>query len=606
VAARLTPRAEAAAPAPLDPQEIARRDRNAFRSEGDGLRADNGHLQAGLDAWGFTFTPYLDGILSPDACLGFRLLEARRGDSILCTAPPEGGNTPQAQERPDQAAFARPGGVTEVYMALDFAVEQQFILAQPLPGSGDLVLTGTLSTTLAPLRQGPLPGAARFPLAGGGELTYGPAAARDGAGRETAVGMELGQGYVRLTVPGDWLAGAAYPVTMDPLLGTGSINITNDAANQVAPAVAASESAAVDDNHRYLVAWSDNRTDGNWHIYGQFLKIDGTAGPDTLYQLDDPGIAYAKQAPAVTYNTAAQRWLVVWQEGTAGGTTIIKGREINANGPPHSNEWHIYTTTGDNGEDPAVSFVANGSYAGYYLITWTDKGSDPNGDIRAMPANTNAEPTRSQSLLVQGGTPAQAAPAIAYDPGHHLYLTVWQQDQHIWGRTALPAGDPTGDAFNLSGTDYNEQAPDLAFNSYNAHFLIAWERNNPSCQIQQIYGELIRLTGGNPPYSVVLPPSLFSPSCSDIGASVPSRTTPRAAFNAEVNEYTVVWRVGTGGIEAQQVSNLGEVMVGFWMVDGQAGDPINRSLPAAAYLHVGDRSHYLVVWQGQNNDVEVV
>jgi hypothetical protein len=139
------------------------------------------------------------------------------------------------------------------YWMLDFGVEQLFALPRRPAGTGDLVLTGLLSTTLAPAAQGDV-GQAVFPLPGGGALTYGPAAILDARGNSAPVGLALQDGQVRLTVPGDWPEDARFPVVVDPFF-TDENNITNDGPNEVTPAVAGGAGPAGAVNCGGLTEW---------------------------------------------------------------------------------------------------------------------------------------------------------------------------------------------------------------------------------------------------------------------------------------------------------------------------------------------------------------
>lgn len=54
---------------------------------------------------------------------------------------------------------------------------------------------------------------------GTARLRYGAATAIDAAGRRRGVAVAIVEGRITLTVDGGWLATAAYPVIVDPLIG---------------------------------------------------------------------------------------------------------------------------------------------------------------------------------------------------------------------------------------------------------------------------------------------------------------------------------------------------------------------------------------------------
>ncbi len=126
----------------LDREQRVHLLRRNFRPTPRGLGVDSGRLKADLDAWGLTFIPYTAGSLRPDRSFGYRLKEVWQGDQALYIASSENGVAPAVMESPDRAGYARTAGIWEVYQALDFEVEQLFILSRPLTGTGDLVLVG--------------------------------------------------------------------------------------------------------------------------------------------------------------------------------------------------------------------------------------------------------------------------------------------------------------------------------------------------------------------------------------------------------------------------------------------------------------------------------
>lgn len=89
---------------------------------------------------------------------------------------------------------------------------------------------------------------------------------RDGAGREIYAEMSLEKAdRLQLTVPGQWLAEAEYPVVIDPLIGDPTI-ISNPP-GAAAQAALAYNSAA----NEYLLVWEDTRNGVGSDLYGQRL-----------------------------------------------------------------------------------------------------------------------------------------------------------------------------------------------------------------------------------------------------------------------------------------------------------------------------------------------
>lgn len=145
----------------------------------------------------------------------------------------EGVSHGAALETPDAAAAAvfspsrherRHARFVERYDVRVDGVEQSFVVEAPF-GEGDLVVAGRVTSELrAASRE-----ACHAPLEftdgeGRTVLRYGAAFAIDAAGRVLPIGSEYRDGRIRLVVPAAWLAGASWPVTVDPLTQSTTIN----------------------------------------------------------------------------------------------------------------------------------------------------------------------------------------------------------------------------------------------------------------------------------------------------------------------------------------------------------------------------------------------
>ncbi len=73
-------------------------------------------------------------------------------------------------------------------------------------------------------------------------------------------------------------------------------------------------------NQRFLVVWMANPSGSNYYIYGQLVNADGS-----VYGSDFPiaNASNAEHEPVVTYDSANQRFLVVWQDYRSGSNYDI-------------------------------------------------------------------------------------------------------------------------------------------------------------------------------------------------------------------------------------------------------------------------------------------
>ncbi len=545
--------------------------RNAFRAEDDGLVAETGRLRAELTASGLPFLPSL-GPDAPPAHLNFRLQEIRRGDNLLYTAD---DTPPVLQDQADHAAYARPGGILEVYWTLDYAIEQTFVLARPVDGTGDLVFVGAISTNLVPAQTGLLSGPARFPVDEVVELTYGPATVLDASGRSAPVALWLEAGQVRLVVPGDWLSAAQYPVVVDPLLGVAATNVSNDTAyDQKTPVIG----DAVNEP-RFLVAWADNRN-GNWDIYGQCLNDDGNLD-GTLRIIDNS--ANGQTAPAIGSDHTNDQYMVAY-ESTVNGNTDVYAKILDQNG-----DW-IADVILDNGADaqstPAVAFdTANTRY----ISAWVD-GAAGNADIHARSVSADGSLDFERTVIETAAD--QFAPAVAYDVANARSLFAWQENGNLYARTCDLGADTCADIVEVAVTADAEQNPSLAYNERDGQLLVVYER--VSGGQTYIYGQRLEWNGSN--YAALSGSGVrLSPAI-----SLYTHTSPQVAYMPGTNDYVVAWRVGSGEIEVQQVSNAGEAGAFTASLAGTAGDAYPRQAPAIVATTNG-RVQYVAVWQQEDD-----
>jgi len=109
------------------------------------------------------------------------------------------------------------GAVVEAYDVRPEGVEQTFVLREP--GPGDLVVRGALGGDFVVAANEPRHGAVELrDRQGRRTLTYGAATAIDRNGETLPLETATSDGVIELRVPAAWLATAAYPIVVDPLL----------------------------------------------------------------------------------------------------------------------------------------------------------------------------------------------------------------------------------------------------------------------------------------------------------------------------------------------------------------------------------------------------
>ncbi|HEX5051344.1 MAG TPA: hypothetical protein VFZ65_06200 [Planctomycetota bacterium] len=205
------------------------------------------------------------------------------------------------------------GRVTEAYDVRDDGVEQTFVLHRPPAHAGDVVVCGRFATALQPAMPAGEAGivllAADRPL-----VRYGSAWARDAAGRRTPVAIGLDGKRVRLVVPGSWLAGAVYPVTIDPLTSRVAISFSGR------PDFTALFHEDESPTNNTLVSYARQFSASDYDLYARLG--DGSLA-STVQVYTDVTASWSTVFPDETFVGAADRWLLTfWRQFTTGETRV--------------------------------------------------------------------------------------------------------------------------------------------------------------------------------------------------------------------------------------------------------------------------------------------
>jgi hypothetical protein len=162
---------------------------------------------------GMTFVPYLGADYPHNQPWSWRTTGVTVGGVPVC----EPGVAPARVQREFRYEYRWPG-VTEAYDVRQDGLEQTFVVSQ-LPARGDLVVEGEVTSALRAPAQAARQQALAFADENGTTIVgYGEAWAFDADGARTPVATAYADGRITLTVPGAWLARAALPVVVDPLL----------------------------------------------------------------------------------------------------------------------------------------------------------------------------------------------------------------------------------------------------------------------------------------------------------------------------------------------------------------------------------------------------
>lgn len=263
---------------------------------------------------GVTFVPALGRLAPSDQRLVLGLASIRCGDAVL---PTEADVAPH--QRGEHAVYTRSATIEERWHVRPEGVEQSFVFTAR-PGSGDLVVRCTLGGELAAHGEAATGGGLQFlvPELGGATLGGVTGIAADGV--RCTGDVRLVGGELELSLPADFVATAALPLVLDPLLGA-RIPLGGSAGQDELPA-ASSDATSGD----YLIAWIRTTSATSATAFARhYHPVTGLGTTLTL------GTGTVLRGIRVANHNASNRFLVVW-ENAAGlfGPSILTSRAVNA------------------------------------------------------------------------------------------------------------------------------------------------------------------------------------------------------------------------------------------------------------------------------------
>ncbi len=332
-------------------------------------------------------------------------------------------------------------------------------------------------------------------------------------------------------------------------------------------------------NNEYLVVWSgDHYADGDFEIFARRVNAETGALVGSMVRVSVMGSGtdpdYDALDPAVTYNSANNQYLVIWE-----------------------------------GDDDTAPLVNN-----EYEI-WGKR-------LNASAEWVDADNIRLSEMQGSGDADYDAYnPAIAYNTTYNEYMVVWYGDKdlyntaneeyEIWGqRLNASLGRMGASGFRISdiGPDddpnYDAFDPAITYNSANNQYLVVWEADNLTDNLFDIFGQRLEANG------VGIGTNDFYISNPGVGPNGNYNAyNPAATYDRVNNEYFVVWQddeIGSGEVEIWgqrlNASNGASIDIDTRLSDmGADGDAsFDAQTPAVTYSSVNN-NQFLIVWSGDNS-----
>jgi hypothetical protein len=234
------------------------------RQEQGVVRAMGPDFGASFTPAGIEFTPVLGARAEQPASVRYTWTDVRRGGVEVARRDREVAPEPTG----NRVGYRRNENLLEVYDVRQEGIEQSFVFATRPAGDGDLVVRGEIATGL-PLAVVDARGA-RFTLPSGDGVAIGAVTGIDANGAKVAGSLRLVGTTLELSLPDAFVDAAAYPLVLDPLLGT--VNPIGDVAGEPDrnPSVAFDEATG-----RFLVVWNVQYAASSWEVRGKFTNGAG-------------------------------------------------------------------------------------------------------------------------------------------------------------------------------------------------------------------------------------------------------------------------------------------------------------------------------------------
>ncbi len=478
--------------------------------------------------------------------LGFQLTGLWVGQQSLLGALARGASD-------NWVTYQTAGGWQLAYEVGEASVEQYFVFEKGTPTDGDLVIEGTFDTPLQPVFLSHEEGI-RFELPPGqakiGEaisLGYGPARVSDAQGRQLTASLDLQGQQLQIIIPADWLAGAEFPIVVDPVIGPAEL--VNSLSGSVAhPAVAS-------DGDSFLSVWG-------WQgdIYGQIVDPNGALSGSLITISQAAGY---QEEPDVVYNPISDEYLVVWDDHRYGLTyDSLRGQRLSPTGQLVGAELDLTGVRKVN--LPAVAV----SSSGHYLVVWGDNFGT-SWDILGQMLDSSGGISGAQ-LTLSNATGAQDYADVAYDSQSGLFQVIWSDKRDnsaydIYGQQVIASGTITGTNQQLAGSgDDKDLLWPVVASTGSGPFLVAWQReisnNNHDVHAQRVSASNGQTVG----------------NALNIDTDSSGQENSPAVIGTTNGEYLVLWR-DDRVIEAQRVDSngnfVGSVLTLSSTTSGSRDDP---------------------------------
>jgi hypothetical protein len=427
--------------------------------------ARGANYKASFGPEGASFVPFTGSHAPRNFPVQFAPASAQQGGAVAALGAP-------VITRTGERIVLDQGAVRSEYVLGLGGVEQLFVFDAPL-GSGDLVLDVALETELSARVDGP-----------GwlfeneyGAVSYGGAFVLDARGQKLDIATIHTGEALRFTIPAVFLAGAAWPIAIDPLL----TNVTVDTAaiDQLEVDVAYDPTT-----NQYLVAFAEvfSATDHDIHSWLVDTAGNVDAGSGRYFDLS----SLNRTRPRVALTDIRRAFLCAYVDGATGSARRIGARPRNAD---TSNIGSAFIVDDNSATDRLEADICGDAYTGsindaHYTVVWRRYWNAGDSDVIARVVNEDGTFVSGELFVTNFTNVSDDQPSISkcITPGANDSIVVWRRGSGVHASAISYDGAAVRSEFVLKSTlapPSNPQVSGLAPTSFpgsaDRTFVACWD-----------------------------------------------------------------------------------------------------------------------------------
>ncbi len=449
------------------------------------------------------------------------------------------------------------GGVVEVYDLAPESIEQSFVFDR-LPAAGDLVVRLSVESEL---ELGAAEGGTGGELEGAldlrgesGSVRYGAATAIDARGERSAAQTSWSKGAIEIRVPAERIAAASFPLTIDPILSTVTID-SSPTADFLRPDVAYDATTG-----RWCVVYELAFSTTDHDVYSKLYTLGGGLVSTVFVDVSTNYWSH----PRVANNEIGSHYLIVAEVGVpSSGGRYIAARMRDAESGSLGGVIVVHNDPLFDEHNPVVGGDQSSVSPTYFCVVWQREMGSAGSDIVGRLVANDGTVVGAGTIEIENSADTQDVnPAIAKSDGKapdaaQDWNIVWTRieslfDGDLYGARIHWNGAITTPTFAIdtSSMSTNTASVSSPTDALPRKWLVAYQRS-PALGDVEIFGKLyegsslldtadLTLMSGSPTSEIQLQPSVDCDGTKFVMANAESVGGDTSNTDAYISTFGIV------------------------------------------------------------------